>query len=482
MSSAKLIPIKTTEIKVETQDIQLEIAIDSFEYANADRRIIDERLFENSYEINALNHEIDRLTSHADGWDYTVALGSGVLAGFVDSFWVGEFDFDRGKAWSNQKVNKFVGKVAKSKGCESDRLKDQIKFLEKEYRLPGDNDWSGKGIGVSAKSHHLDDFAHHPTPIGLFFSILTQFTKQGYYSNKEGKFFPITIENDELIGSDVPSKIFAGTVNWFFHLVSDMSGSNKTAGVGMGIPGPIVSILKEMSALPGLNKTSLSQKIHDLFVEEKFDLRSELAVGHELARQAVPVVINEVMVRAFYFLRRLSMQLKEHKSLDKVNWSAIIPTGNRTIARMLTISTSVFVAFDTVDAAIRSGGVFNPQFLLRINFVGLGRCVIALAVDGTMGISRSIKRSERMSIYSEQLHLMNAKIFYLQGDVWVAAGETASSINQALNTMEQSIMIMSKSWVESKEALAIIKPQLVNSIDEKNPKLIGNILESLNQI
>ena len=160
-----------------------------------------------------------------------VAVGSGILAGLVDSFWVGTFDFKRGKAWSNKKVNDFVMKVAKSKGYEGERLDRAIKFLEDKFKIPSDNIWSGKDLGISARSHHLDDLAHHPTPIGLFFSILTQFTKKGYFQNSSGQFLPITVdENGEgLIGHDVSTKLFCGTINWFFHLVSDMSGSNKLA-------------------------------------------------------------------------------------------------------------------------------------------------------------------------------------------------------------------------------------------------------------
>jgi len=206
---------------------------------------IENRLHVNSDEIKELNKEIERLTNHADGIDYMVAVGSGITAGVVDSFWVGEFSFSRGKAWSNKKVNDFVMKAAKKQGYNGKRLDGAIKHLEDKFKIPSDNIWKGKNIGITPKSHHIDDLAHHPSLLGLFFSILTQFTKEGYFSNNEGTFLPISIDpnGDGLIGHDIKSKIFSGTVNWFYHLVSDMSGSNKTAGVGMGIPGPILSLI-----------------------------------------------------------------------------------------------------------------------------------------------------------------------------------------------------------------------------------------------
>lgn len=331
-----------------------------------------------------------------------VAVASGILSGIVDSLWVGEFKMERGKAWSNKSVNDFVMKVAKSKGYEGYRLEGAIKFLEDKFHVPSDNIWNGQDVDISAKSHHLDNLAHHPTPIGLFFSILTQFTKKGYFQNSEWQFLPITIDEkgEGLIGNNIPSKIFAGTVNWFFHLVSDMSGSKKTAGAGMEIPGPIVSLLKEVSMIPGLNKTGLAKKMKEIFVKEKFDLRSELAVGHELGRQAMPVILNECIVRAFYFIRRLLLEIKEKQSFEKIEWKKTMPWKNRTIARMLTIATGIFTLIDLGDAAIRgsikSGGnpaMFAKEFVLHVNFVGVGRFAIAVGTDVSMGISSLASKS-----------------------------------------------------------------------------------------
>jgi hypothetical protein len=270
-------PLPLLDYKIFSDDLEVEYEIIPLvEESDPREKIIaeglnrvDERLANNQHKIDELNSEIDRLTNHADGIDYMVAVGNGILAGLVDSFWVGAFDFKRGKAWSNKKVNDFVMKVAKSKGYEGERLDGAIKFLEDKFKIPSDNIWSGKNLGISARSHHLDDLAHHPTPIGLFFSILTQFTKKGYFQNSSGQFLPITVdENGEgLIGYDIPTKLFCGTINWVFHLVSDMSGSNKTAGVGMGIPGPIVSLLKEISLIPGLNKTGLARQVSKILVK-----------------------------------------------------------------------------------------------------------------------------------------------------------------------------------------------------------------------
>lgn len=449
---------------------------------------VEQAFEQNLAALDALERDIDRLTSHADRTDVLVAVGSGVLAGLVDAFWVGEFDFRGGKAWSNRKVNEFVMATARKHGYKGERLDGAIRFLEKSFPLPSDNVWHGKGVGISARSHHLDDLAHHPTPLGLFFSILTQFTETAYFQNSEGTFLPIGLDEAgrKLVGTDIPSKIFCGTVNWFFHLVSDMSGSNKTAGVGMGIPGPIVSLLKELSLIPGLDATSLPKKIRDVFVGERFDLRAELAVAHELGRQAFPVLINEVLVRAFFFLRRLVAEVRQARSLADIRWRETLPTGNRTIARMLTIATGTFTAVDLADAAIhaglKSGGVngaaFATQLLLRVNFVGGARFAVAVYTDASMGHRLGRARDERIALLGQQLHLAGASVAYRQADAWLSAKQAEATLQQAEQMMLEAVRLAATARRENRDSLRRIS-EACSDIETRNPGLLASIQRTL---
>ncbi len=56
-------------------------------------------------------------------------------------------------------------------------LAKAIKFLEEKVPIPQDKLTPEFGGGLQ---HHLRDFSHHPTILGLFFSILGQFTGMGY--------------------------------------------------------------------------------------------------------------------------------------------------------------------------------------------------------------------------------------------------------------------------------------------------------------
>ena len=389
--------------------------------------------------------EIEKLTCQADGIDYIFAVVAGLIAGMIDIIFVGEWNFKEAKAISNEKVNNKIISFAKKhpdylcfcnnslegKGeprfypLDSERLATAIRFLEWKYPLPGDNSWKGVADKVTPKSHHLDDFSHHPTLIGLICSIVSQFTGSATYVNCEGDsiIIPIDIDENGMLEGKTPSaKITSGVLNWIInvikgrrgHLYSDMGGSKSTAGGGMGIPGSWMSFVKELSALPIFRESDFSEKLYKAFTkgigegknqlnlgtfnalfqgaDNKLDSRTEGAIKHELKRQAIPVVINEIMVRCFYFSRRLYSEIKEKQEIELIEWKKVIPFGNRTIVRMMTISTGTMEVLDLTDAAIRgalksgaNGVVFAQQFVLRINFVGIGRFAVSCSADIAMG-------------------------------------------------------------------------------------------------
>ncbi|MDD4297037.1 MAG: hypothetical protein PHC69_08775, partial [Ruminiclostridium sp.] len=448
----------------------------------------------------------------ADGIDYMVAVASGILAGVIDSFWVGEFNFKRGKKWGNEETEKFVNKIAKSQGYNGDEnnIKGSITFLEKKYGLSSDSNKNDFGGGLQ---HHLRDFAHHPTFVGLLFSLLTQLTEKAYGTDVKGLFIVVDIKDKKFIGKNLPEKILFGVVYWFFHLISDMAGSSLNPGAGTGLPGPLLSFAKELSSLPIFNKQiihgdqdiSISQWISKLFNgtllaerdsngkilnANRFDLRAELGVALEIGRQAIPVIINESIVRGFYFIRRLTNEIKEKKigslrDLDRVDWKKTLPWNNRTIARMLTISMGTFTIIDLGDAAIRGGiksagnpALFANEFLLRVNVVGVGRFAVAFTADFTMGVKRNMLRSERISILSSQLHLMNAKVYYLQASMWKAAQTTEKTINEVVELMEQTTVISIEAWKANRQSMENIG-ELRHNIEKHNPGIVEDISDIL---
>lgn len=363
-------------------------------------------------ELARVNQEVERYTNHADKADYAFAVASGVLAGLVDSLFVGEFSLEYANQWGNQQAEKLVLKVAKYQGYGGTDLGQAIKHLEDQFPIAADKATAAFGGGLQ---HHLRDFSHHPTPVGLVCSILTQFTGNVYGTDVAGAFQCVPLNKDglNLVGKSFPEKIMFGAVNWFFHMVSDVAGSSGTVmkgSFGTGLPGPLVSLLKEFSSTRLFKKQDakgykeFSVYISKLFngtllgerdskgnlIPLKFDLRTEMGVAMQVGKQTIPVIINECIVRSFFLLRRLLQELsrddiKDWSDVHKINWKAIIPFRNRTVDRMLTIASMTFTVADTADAAIHaaieSGGnwvLFSGRFVTRFNYVGAGRAALSI--------------------------------------------------------------------------------------------------------
>ena len=364
-----------------------------------------------AYEGDLIYEEFDRSIPKADRLDYSVAVCSGIIAGIIDSFFVGEFSLEHAEHWGKEKVEEFVKYVAKKKGCKGDDLYDSIKFLEDHFPIASDilKDDFGGGMW-----HHLKDFSHHFSPIGLVFSVISQFTGYAYGVDNFGVFKAVKITNDVLFGKNFHEKIAFGVFKWFFHMVSDMAGSTNNPGAGTGIPGVIVSLIKSCAALPLFKnikpdgETELSKWVDRLFYgtllgekdengklisPRKFDLRTELGVLGEIGKQSIPIILNECFVSSFYLIRRLIIEIKDCKvrklsDLERIDPKDVLPINSPAIIRMITVSSGVFVVFDASDAAIRAGlkcggnaGAFAVDFMLHINVVGIGRFIFAAGSD-----------------------------------------------------------------------------------------------------
>lgn len=344
----------------------------------------------------------------ANKLDYIVAVSSGVLAGLIDVFYVGEFSLDRASEWGKDKVEKIVMKVARMEGYTGDNLNGAIKTLEKNHPLAADGSTNVFGGGLQ---HHLRDFSHHFSISGLLFSIFTQFTGLVVGADKEGKLHaaPVSESHRAYIGKNFQEKIAFGSIDWFFHAVSDMAGSSGSLMGGTGIPGPLVSFMKELSALPffknsgdgdiGFRKWVTKLFNGTLLAEhdengkiikdslKKFDLRTEIGILGEVSRQTMPVLINQCVVRGFYFCRRLAREIRDLKiknitDLRRIAPEDILPWDTPAMRRMVTVSSGVFFGVDTADAAVRAIKSKNPiVFFLHINYVGVATFVIACVVD-----------------------------------------------------------------------------------------------------
>lgn len=406
-------------------------------------------------ELERVNKELKRYTNEADRVDYAFAVFSGIMAGAIDAIFVGKTRItDKDIGLSHQQVNHFIQEYANSRGFERERLKDSISDLEQAFKVAQDNVWKGADIGVSAKNHHLADLAHHPTPVGLVSAIIVQFLRIGSFVNKDGEWHFILVDTtpsdviqvlspavmtgilnwlvaiaekkvEDESGEEVPKALHrlmhlvASTPiiveiakcadNWFGHLVSDMGGSKNTAGEGMGIPGIFVSLLYEIASLPVLKDSGLPAFVNDLYEKHKLDLRHEIVIYKALGRQAIPVAFNEIFVRLGFFVSRLCYEFGLHDGVKGIDWSNVVPFRNRTVERLLTVSSMTFNVADTADAAVyaalESAGnwvLFAGNFVTRFNYIGAGRATVAIVRE------ISSERKEAQLIH-EKMILTQAK-------------------------------------------------------------------------
>ena len=473
---------------------------------------IDFSLFQNNISLEEVESQIEKYTSNADSIDYILAVSSGILSGLIDVFFVGDFSLDRGTQWGKDRVDNFVLSVAKMKGYEGDKLDGAVRFLENKYPIPAD---SATNIFGGGATHHLKDFSHHPTPLGLMFSLLTQFTGKVYGTNSVGAFIVEDVPSIELIGDNFYSKISIGFINWLFHMVSDMAGSSSSityGKYGTGLPGPFVSLLKELSSLPFFsheenckgfaywvsklfNGTLLAKRdennriIPDSII--KFDLRAEIGVSYELGRQAVPVIINECLVRLCYFVRRLIKEIKsiEPNSINdiikKTNWDRTLPFKNRTITRMITISSATFFVIDVADAgiraAIKSGGdpvTFAGVLFLRLNFVESGRFLFAITDEIYSEINEYKNHNHQITLLNDMILLHETKFFYLCAGEWTLMREAAVAVNELEDYTFYNISNAYKTINEIHSASDNIAEKIISETNnQEDTQIIMNILK-----
>ena len=129
--------------------------------------------------------------------------------------------------------------------------------------------------------------------------------------------------------------------------------------------------------------------------EKGYDTRFQTA-------QAIPVFLNELLVRLIYAVRRLYRYFSETPREDqsfKLMWKKCEPFSNPTVKRMLTVAHGTFCLIDVGDAVGRAfvsgGGTFNAiEFVLRLNVIGVGRFAISLYGETKRAISYSHAKRE----------------------------------------------------------------------------------------
>jgi hypothetical protein len=349
--------------------------------------------------------EYEEIDTEAHKIDLKVAFSSGILCSIMDVFFDEETTLLKLAEDGKVESAKIIIKIAKLLGNKEDNLQSALKFLKKYKNLA---DLVDKKFG-SPVEVQFKKLSYYPNAVGLICSILAQFTYTVYGIDSDGNLTEEKIDcKNNRIGRNFVEKITFGTLNWVFNYLTDIKESDTSAAVG--IPAPIVSLLKEIANLPIVEDVYqkykdkadekfyawLSELFHDVSDTGllKFDLAEQMKYTSALKKDLLPIVVNECIVRSFYFVSRLKNELvyKQIDSIEKLQLldpKEFLPYNSRTLTRMLTIATGTFCAIDAASAAAavavkklkNNDTDFVYEFITRINIAGLERFGLSLTAD-----------------------------------------------------------------------------------------------------
>lgn len=322
--------------------------------------------------------------AQCDKYDYIIAASSGVICGLIDAFFVGMPGASKLGNWTDKTTDKMVeafstfvyksdlkkGDILQKKAPEG--IASCIGYLERRFkvnydaRYASDLGLSSSEISMAPINHHLKSLGHAPDIVGLFFSLLDQFTNTTSLIS-DGQIIRIENNNNNfrLQGGNFIAKLFCGFCNWIGHIMSDIAGSsgtrghqNNARGSGVGLPFFEFFQLCDFGSfdISGEKKTlaELSTKVF----QEGYDARHGAAM-------AIPVFLNEIIIRFSFTLKR--------KFYHKKSWKESLPFGNQPeLRRMLVVGHGCLCLVDGIDAAIRSaksGPAFVVDFALHLNIV-----------------------------------------------------------------------------------------------------------------
>ena len=408
--------------------LNLCISEDGYEFASdiqTATQLAEYELEEITSKLDENENTLKKLTPECDKTDYLLAASCGTLCGLIDIFLIGKPGESPIGNLSDEWFKKRTMDFAKFCGWNGsgDSISPAIKYLEKKFKIPYDHTGAGDAAGLvfdlNPRNHHFKSLAHNPSLLGLFFSILDQFTNTSHFISGGELISLQEVDNNfELKGNNISSKLFCGFVNWFGHIISDMSGSSTSKGRGMGIPSPLWTWTNDIIAIKrkfNIETFEFDKSVNELALlifKQGYDLRFEFA-------KAIPVFVNELLVRMIYSVRRLVqffMNNQKEKRAFQLMWETSQPFSNASVKRMLTIAHGTFCLIDTGDALahgfISGGGSFNAEdFILRLNIVGIGRFSISLYGEISRGIRQKALKKENSILKQENITIID----YVEG-------------------------------------------------------------------
>ena len=426
---------------MENELVAAEIYLHPVNTADATRDI-DEQL-------KYVEAKIQDYTVHLSGADYAVAIASGLLSGAIDSTIVGETDLF-------QQFSKDRLKTQFEEALEKVKI-----LLTAEMPVDGPKRYRPVHTAAFVDNEFLKAFTISPTILGLLASVVLQMGLGGMIQkDDDGKYrlFPEQNKKDPFYGISQEDRIFlliiaaiVGILRWlivtaeheplhsaehgtkvmknlrkliretpaFSKVVDQIEKWQKRAAneikkvqkanrAPMSLDQLFFSFFTMLAAAPEFEQTNL-HKIMPFYQNAHQVGLDRIPIIDALTKQAFPALINEILVRTFYFAEHLAMELQTIEEIEEIDWGKVVPFGNKSVERMMTIAAMTLNVADIADSAVRAaidshGDMlcFGTRFMARFNVAAEGRVAVA--------IIREIKdEREAQALYDARLELQRTK-------------------------------------------------------------------------
>lgn len=383
----------------------------SFEYrVNED---IDVNMFESDRTFDSnefVDAEFEAAVSERDYSYYSVAVASGVLTGIFSQLKLSEETLEKIDDWKEKDWDGYILIVAQMAGYKKTDLKGAKNFLRNRFVTVIDEEL--KREYEEGLDKWINAISSHPSVAGLAFSIFTQYSGEKYWFGEKG------IEKEVVpeyyaIGRDPIEKIVYALLYWVYDLSIDVALSKISLLEEMIIPKEISKLLKELLNMPIFanipDEYQVAEKIYSEWIRKifenseyqnedgevrTFNLQQMIeGLSNRAFSESKPVIINECIVRSFYFIKKLIIEVKEKdirslNELQKVDPANVLPFNNRLISRMILISSGCFMGINVAGATLKATskenkneGEFAKTLYAEVSIAGIGRFVFACVAD-----------------------------------------------------------------------------------------------------
>lgn len=381
-----------------------------------------------------------------DRYDFLMAAVTGICAGLLDALWVdkpgisilsetGKSVLD--KTFTDKQVDKAIMWMAEKNGwnphaANKNNVNSAIGYLQK-YQVNydqtstfGKNGTNGLVDHLNRDNHHLKSLGHSPDFIGLFFSVLNQFTGTSTFISN-GKIITINSKSQELIGDNFPAKVFCGCSNWFWHLASDVAGSSGTKYRGSGIPIPFYNLflLCDFGQVGQYHQT-YAQIMTQVF-EKGYDLRHAISM-------TIPILVGELLTALCWSFKR--------RFYHKWEWHDCIPSDSySSYRRSRLIHSSAFCMVDGAHAYFKGHG--DPvEIILHMNLIAWLRLIKLILKEILITYGRTYGDvAKDLALINKELCEELDRLKSIDYQQWQIENELVNNLNQQLKEASDEIVI-----------------------------------------